>query len=164
MPVFKVEMKRAAGSALFGRPCEGDVMAERETWCRPGDIRFTIEQVKWLVGLLPLLREGRWPPDPGQSGHTGLPAGRKTENTHAPFETPALIAAELELRIIACGADGWLVKAVYGWGEDHQTLGISGQELSRRVGRCLKYISGWSRKKMTYQDFLNHRKAEQGQN
>ena len=134
-------------------------MAEREAWCPPRDIRFTVGQVKWLVSVLPMLREGRWPADPRRSGYTDSPAGQKRNDTHAPFETAALITAELEVRIKACGVDGWLVKAVYGWGEDHQTLGISDEELYRRVGTCLKYVSGWSRKKTAYREFINHRKG-----
>jgi hypothetical protein len=134
-------------------------MAERDPWCPPGDIRFTVEQVKWLVSLLPMLREGRWPADPHDSGYINPPAIRKRNNIHAPFETAALIAAELEARLNACAEDGWLVKAVYGWGEDCQTLGIADMELYRRVAGCLRYVSGWSRRKVSYRDFVSHRKA-----
>jgi hypothetical protein len=129
-------------------------------WWSPRNIRFTSAQVKWLLGYLPLLREGKWPSDICIQAETGRTSGCHSVKNHAPFESAAMVAAELDERITACGPDGWLVKAVFGWGEDPVSLGLTDGELNRRVGRCLKYICGWQRKRTTYQEFIGHRKGK----
>jgi hypothetical protein len=137
-------------------------MAEVERWWPLREIHFTAEQVKWLISFLPVLREGRWPPYPHGNSYREEPFGRNPNHVHAPFETAAMVAAELDVRIKACGIDGWLVKAVYGWGENYQSLGLTDQELYQRVGRCLKYVVGWKRKRVSYREFVNHRRYKLG--
>jgi hypothetical protein len=138
------------------------IMAEAELWWPPREISFKARQVKWLISVLPVLREGLWPPCPRESGYLNAAPRRMPPRVHAPFETAALVAAELDVRIRSCGMDGWLVKAVYGWGENYVSLGLSDKELFRRVMRCLKYITGWKRKRVSYRDFVNHRRKETG--
>jgi hypothetical protein len=135
-------------------------MMKIEQWWAPRDIRFSLEQVKWLVGYLPLLREGKWPSDTSVQVESERTGSGNSVKSRAPFESAAMVAAELDQRITACGLDGWLVKAVFGWGEDSVSLGISDEELYRRVGHCLKYVSGWQRKKTTYREFIGHRKGD----
>ena len=74
-------------------------------WYSPHSVTaYTKAQVKWLVPLLPMLRNGEYPPKPSDSGffdqagysqHHSKPWGK--------FELPAGIAAELDKRITKCG-------------------------------------------------------------
>jgi hypothetical protein len=124
-----------------------------DAWWAPQDIYFSLEQVKWLVSILPILREGRWLPKP-HGGLTRLTASsRQKKPAYSPFESPAMIAAEMDARLKSCGADAWLVKAVFSWDEDEISLGLEKEILLRRIGRCLKYISGWKRKTSRYSDW-----------
>ena len=133
-------------------------------WWSPGQIRFSSEQCRWLINVLPLLHEGFWPPKPGGSSPAGPPQGKKRPGEHAPFETPEMAAAEIETRLEACGLDGLLAEAVFGWGKDFWSLmkyfGLDQKELRERVSRCLRYITGWKRKRTPYRNFCNHRPRE----
>jgi len=133
-------------------------VAEIEQWWPLRSIIFSAQQVKWLISFLPVLREGRWPPFP-HTGYPQAPFGRRANRNGAPFESAAMVAAELDIRLKACGMDGWLVKMVYGWGENYQSLGLADQELCRRLNRCLKYVTGWKRKRVSYREFVNHRRS-----
>jgi hypothetical protein len=140
---------------------EAAMTSNSEIWWEPRDIRFTIEQCKWLISVLPRLRDGVWPADPRGNGYIPTRTCRP-ENIHAPFETAEMIAGEIEARLEACGPDGILVEAFYGWGKDTRSLmkyfHLDQKTLSSRVGRCLIYISGWKRKPYRYEELSAHRK------
>jgi hypothetical protein len=129
----------------------------KPVWYAPHEIRYSVEQVKWLISILPSLREGNWPPDPRETGYNDRSFTTRQWQRHAPFETACMIAGEVDARLKACGWDGLLVKSVYCWGEDYQSLGISEEELYRRCGRCLEYVSGWKRKNMSYKQWVKQR-------
>jgi hypothetical protein len=121
-----------------------------ERFWEPREIYFGFEQVRWLISNQPILRDGNWPPKPHDGAFRTLRDPSKPRAPFAPFESPALICAELDARLKNCGHDGLLTKAVLAWEEDENTLGLDRRELYRRVLRCLKYVSGWKRKRMPY--------------
>jgi hypothetical protein len=135
-----------------------------EQWWAPAEIRYTTDQVKWLVSILPSLREGHWPPNPRETGYVDRSIISKQWQRHAPFEMACMIAGELDARLKACGKDGLLVRAVYCWGEDYQSLGMRDEELSWRCGRCLAYISGVKRKTTQYLQWAKQRNYRQRRN
>jgi hypothetical protein len=122
-------------------------------WWEPKEIHFSLEQVKWIISILPLLREGRWQPKPHEGAYGHSVSRSQGKPDHAPFESPAMIAAEMDARLKSCGADGWLVKAVFALDEDERSLGLESHDFRRRVGRCLSYLSGWRRKTSSYRDW-----------
>jgi hypothetical protein len=122
-------------------------------WWEPKDIYFSLEQVKWLISILPLLREGRWQPKPHEGVYRFSVSGSQSKADHAPFESPAMIAAEMDARLKSCGADGWLVKTVFALDEDEHSVGLESHDFRRRVSRCLSYLCGWRRKASPYRDW-----------
>lgn len=132
----------------------------QEPWWHPRDIRFTREQVEWLLSWLPSLKEGNWPARP--SGYTEAPAGRKARSRHASFETPAQIAAELECRLAKCALDRYLVEDSYIDGIDERDLarklGLDIGDVGRRISSVLKYVSGWNRKTCSLKEWKGHRR------
>ena len=77
----------------------------------PGEIRFTVRQVLWLLHNLCSLREGYWPPE--ASSYVDLPG--KHVGSKAPFSTPIEYAAEIEKRCEKCGTDGLILEAIESW-------------------------------------------------
>jgi hypothetical protein len=139
-------------------------MSETEQWWSQGDIRFSCRQCRWLVSVLAVLHEGHWPRNPLNPGYIDPPYRKKDPGRHASFEGPEMVAAEIETRMEACGLDGCLVEAFYGWNKDPRSLTryfhMDERELAKRAARCVRYMSGWNRKRTTYREFVNHRKTE----
>lgn len=132
-----------------------------DVWFSPSSIRFTWEQVIWLLGFLSMLKRGDYPPEPVESGYFDTPIGKKTVPHRAHFETPVLIAVEIEERLALTGQDGEMVRAFYckGLREDEIARLVNCDELDvwRRINRALRYIKGSRRKRRSYQEFCQHK-------
>ena len=114
-----------------------------DLWYSPAEIRFTREQMIFLILSMDLLSQGAYPPDSKGTGYTDPAILSKAKSHKAPFETPIQFHAELKSRLDKTGTDGKLlvaeVRAEYTFGE-----------LSREASTALDYISGWRRRKMDY--------------
>ena len=130
-------------------------------WYLPREIVFNKDQMKWIIEHLPELREGQWPVNPRATGY--VDESTKTRKRSAYFETPCQIASEADSRMGKCGLDGLMIEALYCWGEDNDKLcryfKIDEDELMARCRRVLNYISGWKRKRRSYEEFCGHKKA-----
>jgi hypothetical protein len=128
-----------------------------EVYYSPRDIRFKQDEMKWLIENLPSLREGKWPPRPEGAPNPNEMRAKRVY-AHAPYESPCQIAAEVEIRLEAVGMDGILVKAFYCWGEPVDILAkyfnTDKDNISKRISRALRYISGWKRKSYLYYNWL----------
>jgi len=123
----------------------------------PREIRFNKEQIIWILKYLVLLIQGYWPPCGNALVRSGL-QGR------AYFETSIIIASEIEFRLKALGDDEFIIRDRFcpkqgaDEGDDiwmlakkyHQEEG----EIRKRIKRGLAYMAGFSRKKISYKDFI----------
>ena len=140
-----------------------------EPWWSPREIVFNTKQVLWLLGWLLFLGEGSWPPEHRETGYTDV--GRMKSRSHrAPFETAAVVHAELDARIRACGQDGEMLLAYHCYGMEAiriaRLVKMDEERVMRRIKRALRYIASgpdrrWhdtpKRKAQTYQEFISHR-------
>jgi len=116
------------------------------------EIKFTQDQVIWLLGILPLLRNGWWPEsDDCQGAHS----------RRAYFQTPIEIAIELDARLEKTGIDGAMAEGRYTLLKTHVALAqqyrMDEEIVRRRIERAIKYVSGWKRKRFSYKAFKNRR-------
>ncbi len=113
-------------------------------WWEPGEIRYRRDHVMFILEHLNTFMDGRYPPDPGQTGYSN--AGWKSSiNTKAPFITAAEIFAELDRRLLRCGLDWYLVHDHYERGlivEDIATLHhMDYEDVWNRIQRAITYVS-----------------------
>ena len=115
-------------------------------WYSPHAVtKFTRAMVKWLIPHLPLLRAGSYPRNPKESGYTDSGIKSRQFKAGASFETPAGIAAELDLRIQRAGMrgdrihDGLLLELLYCTEPDDEIASM--QHLSQAHGITIKEIS-----------------------
>jgi hypothetical protein len=117
------------------------------------------EQVSWLLSNIEILKEGRWP-----DSIFGSVTLRQRSSGWAFFETPAGLAATLEMRLEKCGRDGCLTKLVLCHGEGEYAIssmwGIPVDEMRRRINSVVNYCSGKKPKETPYRFYIMHRKAE----
>lgn len=138
-----------------------------EPWWEPRQIVWSMKQVRWLLPWLLFLRDGSWPPDHRETGYSGK---TKSHSHRAPFEAAALVAAELDARIKACGQDGEMLHVYYCYGLEATRIArlvkMDEEQVMRRISRALHYIASgpgrrWrdtpKRKAQTYQEFVSHR-------
>ena len=118
----------------------------------PGAIRFTREQCLWILANAESFKVGVWPPD--FSIETGYIGGKgKTTGHNASFENPKMVYGELQVRIAHCNSDGYYLSQVYS--SENQLVEmdriarafqIDINEVSARVEKALKYVTGWCRR------------------
>ncbi|KKN74692.1 hypothetical protein LCGC14_0387340 [marine sediment metagenome] len=139
-------------------------------WHSPNSIRFTKPQVRWLIPRLQQLRNGEYPPDPRESGYTDQGIQGRQFRAGAAFETPAGIAAELDVRIQRAGIDGLLLELLYTVEPDDELFFLQHiasamnediPRITKRIKNALAYCSGSGRKSRTYQQFIHHREGKQ---
>ena len=134
-----------------------------EIWYSPDAIRFSRRQVRWLLSLLPSIREGYWPAKGNETGYDNTPMRQKHRYYKAKKENIISIAAELEIRLERTGLDGLLVKAIYCWDDSYSSLAkhlhCSEDAIDRRVDDAMRYVCGKRRKGRGYKQYLNHRKS-----
>lgn len=133
-------------------------------WYSPHAVtKFTRAQVKWLIPLLPLLRGGTFPPNPKESGYTDSGIKSRQFKAGAAFETPAGIAAELDIRIQRAGADGLMLEFLYAFEPadelfviEHmaQCLNLERKEVEQRIRNALYFVSGVNRKTRGYTQYI----------
>jgi hypothetical protein len=134
----------------------------RPDYFTPADIKFCPTQTEWLMKHLVMIGEGRWP----AFYTTKIPAepSNRQPAGNAPFETPAAIYAEVSYRLQQTGQDGVLAYKVLAEGWDVVTLAEvttkdrikqqrAIQNLDRRIGRVIRYCSGWRRRTVGYEEF-----------
>jgi hypothetical protein len=95
----------------------------RLVWVSPGAVTFDREQTELLLPSLFEMQEGIYPAEPS-GGYVEI--RRPGIGHHAPFETAAQIAAELDCRLARTGLDRYLV-------EDYYCRNVSERELARRL-------------------------------
>ena len=117
----------------------------------PGSIRWTRKQCIFLLQWSSLLKEGKWPSDYKETGYAGSKS--RPNNQRAPYETAIQIWAELAVRIGKTGQDGYFLVQVYS--SENQlaemdriarAFQIDINEVSERLERALKYVTGWCRR------------------
>jgi hypothetical protein len=103
-------------------------------WWPANEISYRLDQVYFLLEHVNTLRDGKYPPDPGETGYNN--AGWKaSRNTKANFITPAEIIAELDRRLLRCGMDWYLVN-------DHYEDGLTVEEIAKL--HHLDYDETWN--------------------
>lgn len=135
-------------------------MTTTDTWYTPGQIKFSKRQVQnFILPWLDLLREGEWPSRPScYVGHD------KRVRTQATFVVPAEVAAEMDERLKLCGREGALLERCYTEGERIEDIAKSilrdEHWVERRIGSLLRFVSGWRRPRVTYQEWLKKGKVK----
>ena len=134
-------------------------------WYSPVSIRFTREQMIWLIENLELLEEGIFPCDPKDTGYTETPNVQTSRSHRARFETPAQYCAEVTARMYPKDKNGKIIDRklheasdVLVWEVQH---GLSDYELlSPQAKRALNYISGWSRRETPFSKWCYQQKEK----
>lgn len=135
-----------------------------EDYYKPNEIRYSRQQIEWLIPLLPLLRSGSYPRDPTESGYTQAP-GKRQVKAKASFIMAAEIASELDWRIQQAGWEGLITEMVYSnlddryWAMQHiaESLEMDINEVERVTSRVIRYLAGFKRRQRTYSQWRNHR-------
>jgi len=127
-------------------------------WFSPQSIKYTPEQVRFLIPVLYLLHAGVYPRDAKETGYTGN-IRVKQFRSGGKHELAAGIAAELTWRIQKCGIDGLLLELLLTTTDGNDdffinhmamTLKESRYEIYRRISSALTYVCGDSRKEISY--------------
>ena len=115
-------------------------------WYALNQIRFTGEEIIWVLCSAGLLHEGDWPPEPMVSGD--IPTIKKGGKKNARFTKPVEVIAEVERRLEHCGFDGLLVNLYHAYEWDEIQLSkyyrISVAEVRQRIDAVVWWISGWN--------------------
>jgi len=130
----------------------------KKDWYSPGAIRFTRRQMLWLIANLGTLEAGHYPPE--ISNYFDQKLFQKTKGNKAPFIIPIEIAAEVNTRLEACGADGLSLLASQGWGMSDASIAryfhTTEKRARKRYKTALAYITGRCRR---WQDCPGHDKC-----
>ncbi len=147
-------------------PCKYEVIncSAKIPYWRYREVIFCSRQITWILENLEMLQEGKWPPEPVETGYVGG-SGKKPAG-NASFEKPASISGEVEKRIAQCAQiDGAMLYQQYVWGLEISDIAksfhCSVEEVKEWVERALTYVSGWRRKQLGYKIWLKqvrHRK------
>ncbi len=148
----------------------GDFIAR--DWYSPDSIaeRFSYSQVVWLLRNWLDLEDGRWIPEPTDTGYVG---GGKGIAGQAPFRACSEVVAELDMRMSRVKADNpqdfLMLESIYIWGKPEyeiaRALNLEWEEVVRRSERAIKYCSGKRQKRSSYKEWCEHRvSAYQSQN
>ena len=117
----------------------------------PGAIRWTREQCLWILMNSEHFKNGHYPPEHKETGYLG--GKGRTRGHHGPHETPGMIWGELQVRISRTNNDGYFMESVYS--SENQlaemdriarAFQIDINEVSMRVEKALKYVTGWCRR------------------
>ncbi len=130
-------------------------------WYKFGEIRFTTDQVWWMLENWHAFEANRWPTDP-HSQVDAMP-GRVGFGHRAGFENALLVRAELARRLARCRQqDVTLTMLHLADSQPLEELAVllntSIYRLKRRVWRVVRYVSGWRPRAITYEEFCQHRK------
>jgi hypothetical protein len=140
-----------------------------KAWYASPQIRFTIDEVIWILRNAELLHEGVWPPDPAISGYTTMPSVKKKRGgKNAPFTKAVEVIAEVERRLEHCGLDGLMVYLYYTYDFDDQRLTkffrVREDEVRYRIDAIVWHISRWKystkypyRRWLVYRNYDNYK-------
>jgi len=123
-----------------------------EEWWSPEEIVYSREQVIFLLKHLSLLRAGCWPGQPVYDPKMPQPKRYKSVSV----ATARGIAWAMDKRLEETGLDGLLAEASYGWSKDVKALAKSlmpVDEVRERIDKAISYISGYERKRLSYEEF-----------
>lgn len=139
-----------------------------DRWYPPSKIKYTASQVKWLIPILPMLREGEYPPEPVETGYIDLKISGKGGVKHSPFERAVLIATELDIRLEKAGIAGIILELKYS-GDNSNDIYMNqhiANMLDMGVDRVIylskkgmSYICGKHRKSGTFDEYNWHKKS-----
>ncbi len=120
-------------------------------WYSFSSFLFHREQMMWAIEHIEELRDGTWPREPVETGYTEAPISSRRTSKEAPFVKPTCIAAEVDIRLQTTSTDGKLLIAEIQGGKR-----ISDLEYESR--QALNYVSGWKRKRLSYNIWLSQRR------
>jgi len=135
----------------------------KEPWWTPGAIRFSREQVWWLISNLDTIRKGDWPNEHRETGYAG---GKNKSHSHsAYYEKSIQISAELLQRIEKSWPDSALLMLSVAYGDIRQVMANGERQdigrIQRRINSALAYISGRKRKSRSYYDFKRRKRGHE---
>lgn len=128
------------------------------TYWQPREISYSRPQLEWLLPVLDELKEGIYPPDPRDTGYN-IDAGiRGSPSGHAPYETAAMIAGEVEARLNQCPDKLREMMLAYykdGWPLDRlaRLTGNADWWIHRNIKRGMRYITGRRRMSCTFSEW-----------
>lgn len=139
-------------------------------WCNPTRITFTREEMEWLLRHRHDMDGGYYIVEP-RGGYIDAPITKRRIKHSAYFEVTACLCAELDVRLgrVWQGTeenkiylDYYLLIGFYCDGISDEQLAAVAQkpveEINRRIGRALGFISGWRRRKRSYNEYVSHRR------
>jgi len=128
------------------------VSRETEEYVPSYRIRFSRDQVMFLLRHLDLLRQGIYLSD--HTGYVDIPSGRKKRRRRAPFVLAAEVAAELDWRLSRTGLNRYLVEDVITNGLLEEIVAskvnLPVEEVNLRVRSVIAFCCGFKRKKSSY--------------
>lgn len=114
------------------------------------------EQCLWCFLHWDILGEGRWPPDPRETGYTDAGIRRSHTSSHAPFEKAAEVHAELDWRLQWTKRDGQTLL------EEINNGLVKYYELSSVARLALDYCTGRRRRRETYWHWCHKKRQRKG--
>ena len=129
-----------------------------DVWFSPREINFSkFQLVSFLLPNLPYIRDGIWPPSGKTTGYTEI-SNKPCYRAGAAFEAIVGIAAEIDIRMALIGKLSEILELIYTLDEEPLQVArdyrMSEEDLSYHCRKMLKFMSGWRRKRETYQDWL----------
>jgi len=112
------------------------------------EIQFCIHQMVWLIKNAEVMRKGDWPAEPDDN------VGTQQFTDEATFTKAVLIIAEVDSRLEETGDAGKHLVDVL-------MAGVETYNLSQNPRDALYYISGWNRKRISFNKWRwqrDHRK------
>lgn len=80
------------------------------------------------------------------------------------FVALSLLVAEVEVRLAECGTDGAMAELYYTYSkpEDRvaKAFGYNVTAIGRRIDRACLYMSGKNRRRVSYREFIQHKKKQ----
>jgi len=136
----------------------------KEEYYKPGEIRYSAAQVRWL--LKNVLFHEEWPSDHMETGYTG--GKGHNPGHHANFEMIRMIIGELNSRLKMCGKAGLYLEYVtlidYE-DRDYLTARLAGyhrttqREVVHLSNMAMRYCCGNKRKRVTFEQFCTYTKS-----
>ncbi len=142
-------------------------------WIPPNKVVYSrLQMILFLLPNLFELREGEYPSEPDEyycvlpqlgevyrkRSNYEEPRIKKKKSNKAPFIIAAEIAAEVDKRLSMTPCGHWLI-AHYtdGYGVDQiaATSRLSPTTIENEIKTTLKYVSGWKRKRLSFNDYKN---------
>lgn len=128
-------------------------------WFSPAQINFNRYQIEFfLLPNLIYLRQGIWPPEGKTTGYIKN-SNKPVYRSGTYSEKIVDIAAELDARMALIGKLSKVLELIYTLNKEPFQVArdykITEEDLTYHCRKMLKFISGWKRKRESYQDWLN---------